>query len=88
MRRAGPGQSQNRGMGGGREHFAVCIHHPLSGLTGIAIHTGKLLHLPVPGKRRGDSCRKSLQTEGIACFRIASVRERTGLDWRIASSVC
>jgi hypothetical protein len=36
----------------------------------------------------GDSCRESPQTEGIACFRMASVRERTGLDWRIASSVC
>src|SRR5438309_2067057 len=33
---AGPGQSQsqNRVLGGGREHFAVCIYYPHVSLTG------------------------------------------------------
>src|SRR5580700_1686036 len=35
------------------EHFSLGVPYPPEGLTGIAIHTGKLLHPTVPVRDRG-----------------------------------
>jgi hypothetical protein len=52
---------------------------------GIAIHTGKLLHL---GDGRKERAGGEVYASRNVCFKIASVRERTGCLGRIASSVC
>jgi hypothetical protein len=42
----------------GREHFAVCIHHPRDGLTGVVYRNGKMLPPLVAGSVPGGAFSK------------------------------